>query len=583
MFFAIKINAQKTIKLEEVTVKSFKTIKDELVKIKLDSLDFKTGSFADEIKQNTPIFIKEYGQGLLSNVSFRGTSSSHTAVLWNGISINSKLNGATDFNTLALTSDDITISTSSGNIMNGSGSIGGAISLVDNTTYNKLSDSQLYYGYGSFDTSIYGVQTKQASENTFLKIALNHKKSQNNYPYPDTDLTNTNASFSNININANFGIKLNDKQQIKAFFNSSLIDRDIPGSLTFRTNSNLKMEMYRTMLEWLNNMNAKNQLSLKVAYLKEIFDYVQDKKSPVSSVDQSNNYIVKLNYGHVFNRQFYINSFVNYEKTKAIGDNLMEKQRDEFAVVARMVHQPFALFSYEIQLQKNYSSVYESPFLYGVHLNLKPFSNYKISFNTSKNFQIPTINDLFFKYGGNPNLKPELSYQFENVHQLDFNWLKLNFTAFYLDNKNLIEWRDTGNNIWKPINVSNTVNYGGEFTSVFQKNKFKLKLNYAYTKATYKGKNKQLRYVPEHQANLELSYVLSKIKLIFQQEYVSEVSTGLTELKPYAISNFGLNYKPFEGFKIGGKLYNLTNTKYQIIKDYPMPLRRFQVELSYCF
>src|SRR5688572_2660398 len=36
-----------------------------------------------------PIYFRNYGSGMLSSISLRGTSSQHTAVLWNGININS--------------------------------------------------------------------------------------------------------------------------------------------------------------------------------------------------------------------------------------------------------------------------------------------------------------------------------------------------------------------------------------------------------------------------------------------------------------------------------------------------------------
>src|SRR5947209_4205122 len=47
-----------------------------------------------------PIYFRNYGNGMLSSISMRGTSPQHTAVLWNGININSFSLGQADFSIL---------------------------------------------------------------------------------------------------------------------------------------------------------------------------------------------------------------------------------------------------------------------------------------------------------------------------------------------------------------------------------------------------------------------------------------------------------------------------------------------------
>src|SRR5687767_7836804 len=56
------------------------------------------------------IYFKTYGNGQLSTIAFRGTSASHTAVLWNGMNINSPTLGQTDFSLFPVyLLDDITL------------------------------------------------------------------------------------------------------------------------------------------------------------------------------------------------------------------------------------------------------------------------------------------------------------------------------------------------------------------------------------------------------------------------------------------------------------------------------------------
>src|SRR5690606_6026580 len=57
-------------------------------------------SLTSLLNYNSVIYFKENGLGMVSSPSFRGTTASQTAVVWNGININSLSNGQTDFNTI---------------------------------------------------------------------------------------------------------------------------------------------------------------------------------------------------------------------------------------------------------------------------------------------------------------------------------------------------------------------------------------------------------------------------------------------------------------------------------------------------
>ena len=87
-------------------------------------------SLTDVLKFNSFIYFKENGLGMVSSPSFRGTSASHTAVIWNGINIKSQLNGQIDFNAISANSyNNITVRSGGGSVLFGSGAIGGTIHL----------------------------------------------------------------------------------------------------------------------------------------------------------------------------------------------------------------------------------------------------------------------------------------------------------------------------------------------------------------------------------------------------------------------------------------------------------------------
>jgi len=54
---------------------------------------FEGFSISDVLSSASNVNIKTYGPGGLSSISIRGGSSNHTAVLWNGINLQSPMNG----------------------------------------------------------------------------------------------------------------------------------------------------------------------------------------------------------------------------------------------------------------------------------------------------------------------------------------------------------------------------------------------------------------------------------------------------------------------------------------------------------
>ena len=91
---------------------------------------FRFQNLSDVLAFHTPLAFKNYGPGQLNTVSFRGTSSMHTAVLWNGLNINQPNLGQTDFSTLPVAGfDRLSVQYGSSASMVGTDAVGGSILL----------------------------------------------------------------------------------------------------------------------------------------------------------------------------------------------------------------------------------------------------------------------------------------------------------------------------------------------------------------------------------------------------------------------------------------------------------------------
>ena len=72
---------------------------------------------------------------------------------------------------------------------------------------------------------------------------------------------------------------------------------------------------------------------------------------------------------------------------------------------------------------------------------------YKIGVNTSRNFRIPTYNDLYWVGLGNPDLEPEISKQASLNHFLKFKKQCFQVAGFYIDTQDMIKWVPDSNGV----------------------------------------------------------------------------------------------------------------------------------------
>ena len=87
-------------------------------------------TLSDKLIDETSFYLKTYGNNQLSTITIRGTTASQTAVLWNGININSPTLGQTDFSLIPLfLFDDVSVQYGTGSALYGSDAIGGSIMI----------------------------------------------------------------------------------------------------------------------------------------------------------------------------------------------------------------------------------------------------------------------------------------------------------------------------------------------------------------------------------------------------------------------------------------------------------------------
>ncbi|WAC03181.1 TonB-dependent receptor [Lacinutrix neustonica] len=390
---------------------------------------------------NSNIYFKENGFGMVASPSFRGTNASQTAVIWNGININSQLNGQTDFNTInASQFNSIAIRSGGGSVQYGSGSIGGTVHLNNKLTYSNHFDNSLRVTYGSFDTQQYTVSTDFGISKFSGNIGVTYVDSENDYKFLRTDEVNENGQFNNQNINANFGYFISDRDVLKFYHQTFIGARNLSGTLVAPSRSRYEDTNIRNLLEW-SRVGERIKSGFKVAHLQEAFQYFENKDKDNFSFGKVNTLILKHDLNFQLSEQIKVQSVVEYNTITGEGGSFGDPKREVFSLSGLLSHKLTKKLSYGLNIRKDFTSQFDSPMVFSIDSKFELAKTYILKLNASKNYRVPTFNDLFWQPGGNPNLVPESSYQIDFGQELQFSFLNFKMNAYYISTEDLIQWR----------------------------------------------------------------------------------------------------------------------------------------------
>ncbi len=474
------------------------------------------------IGDQLPVYFKTYGNGQLATVAFRGTSASHTAVLWNGIPVNSPTLGQTDFSLWpSFLVDDIAVQFGSSASLYGSGAIGGSVLLESaKPQVDKKPQVKILSQLGSFGQFTNGLSATYSNGNVTGQTKLFHHYIENDFSYPlkgsnDIVLKQNNARVKQYGVSQDIYF---DRQDIA--FHGQLLknDREIQPSIANPTgndqleDTNLRLALDQEIQLGQGNLNSTVAYIINDQYFNEDSRVVSQQFSGVANYELALSSASSVRIGTNLNH--FIAETDNYYETDWLTD-----------FFAAFTFQPINDWKVSLNLRQSLDNT------------LRPFapslgSEYKILETTksqlawtaqvSRAYRLPTLNDRFWQPGGNPNLNAEESLNVET----GFNWshnqedLNINFglTAFRNWVDEWIIWLPNESLVWSPSNIRNVRVSGLEFTSSISysiaDHYFNFRGNYSFIESINESgltvndnsEGKQLPYVPKHQFNLGLGW-----------------------------------------------------------------------------
>ena len=627
-----------TIMLESVEINAahvFNKVSKETMERKIDTAVIKrlqTRSLSQLLIQHSPVFIKTYGPGGTASASFRGTTSSHTLVLWNGFQLNSPTLGEVDFSMIPVFfTDEISLQWGSKTSAN-SGGLGGAVNISNKQKFNEGLILDLRQTYGSFNTWGSYLTVGYSAKNFIARVKAYRNSSDNDFTYnniatiPHQEMKQKNADF------VDYGFM----PEMQVRFKNSLLTFVSWNQFSHRNYPQIMPNVFNNTKEYSDNDFSRNFLSykyywnsgrveVKSSYFHEVQTYfLESYTSNGNPVTQNHS----LNKSDVFRqiidlqqdlyKSWKLYAKIQWDNEKVTSSNydpmpeFVEggstsggKKRNILSFYTAVDGKIYRDLDLRMTLRNDIVDDKSVGFFPTATLTYRmPFVK-GLSFNAgySHNYRNPTLNDLYWNPGGNENLKGEngktvdfdINYLYEN---LNFN-LDLRTGLYYSKVKDWIQWVPTTYRYWMPKNVSEVMARGTEFhvkaNYRYSLWNFTLSGNYVYSHTTdeseyaqqYDSDGKQLIYIPKHHANAFAEVRWKTWNLNYTFEFTGKRTTSMNDddffaydLPYYTLHHLSLG-KQLNKFRLEFRINNLTDNDYQTVLWRAMPGRSYEVYLEF--
>lgn len=667
LFSAVSLKAQSITerihRLDEVVVTANRPMKDIGVqKTTFDSLALKENialSMADILTFNSSVFVKSYGRATLSTVAFRGTSPSHTQVTWNGMRINNPMLGMTDFSTIpSYFIDQASLLHGTSSVNETGGGLGGLVKLGTLPDAPDGFNMQYVQGIGSFKTFDEFARITFHNDNWTSSTRAVYSSSPNDYKYVNHDKkvniydddhniigqynpTERNRSGSYKDLHLLQEVYYNTNKGDRFGFNAWYINsnRELPMLTTDYGNernfeNRQREHTFRSVLSWDHTFSGKGEdntsfgkLSFKGGYIHTwmAYDYKREVAennwaSMTRSRSRINTYYGQVDGEYSLNKKWYFTAnisahqhFVRSEDKNIIlqdGDKAVvgyDKGRIELTGSTSAKWQPIDRLGMSVVLREDMFGDQWAPVIPAFFIDglVSRTGNIMLKASVSRNYRFPTLNDLYFLPGGNPNLKNEHGFTYDAGVSFETGKagvFSLGGSANWFDSriKDWIIWLPTTKGFFSPRNVKKVHAYGVEVKANIAVQPFKgwlidLDGSYSWTPSINEGDKmspadqsvgKQLPYVPKHSASFTGRLSWRTWSFLYKWCYYSERFTMSSNdytitghLPQYFMSNIslekGLSFRPVD-LQLKLAVNNLFNEEYLSVLSRPMPGINFE-------
>ncbi len=642
----------RTIDIEQVEIAGVRPMKEIGVqRTVLDSAILReniSSSLADALSAGSTIFIKSYGRATLATASFRGTAPSHTQVTWNGMKMNSPMLGQVDFSLIpSYFVDDASIYHGASSVGITGGGLGGAITLGTKEPETPGFSMRYIQGIGSFTTFDEFLRLSYRGKRWSSSTRVLVSTSENDFRYRNYDSKqfvtdangqivddyyplqrNRNGAFRDLHVLQE--LYYTSRQGDRLSFTAWYLDTDRGLALlssdrnSTREKRNSQTERtLRAVAAW-ERLFGEVKTGVRAGYTYDDLRYLMESDpdgqgnfTPVTDArSRIHTFFARAEAEYAPNEKWMFSANLSAHQHRVHSgdlslidatsgrraDTLYRQQRFELSAFASAKWRPTPRLGIAADLRWELYGDRTTPLIPALFVDwlLSRRGNVILKASGARNYRYPTLNDLYFQPGGNPDLDPERGWTWdagvESSLKSSRSSLRLSATAFDSRIDDWILWIATAKQgVYTPINIRRVHSYGVEgklAASTVTSGGWRLVFdgNIAWTRSVNRGDKfssadesvgKQLVYIPVWSGAFTARVLWRRWELSYKWQWYSDRFTMsyhnlgvLGRGPPYIMNDISLEKSlPFRrlDLSIKGCIYNLFNEEYQSVLGRPMP------------
>lgn len=625
----------RTVEVEEIVVKAARSLRDIGVQksIMNESVlrENLAATMAEVLAQNSTIFIKSSGRATLSTASLRGTAPSHTAVSWNGIELGSPMLGMVDFSMIPsyfVDGGEVYHGATSVNVAGGG--LGGAVVLSTDQKIGEGIGVQYVQNLASFSTHDEYLRINYGAKRWGASTRVLNSASENNFPYINYDKVghplewNKNCGYNDLHLLQEVFVRgtRGGRWSFKGWYTDS--SRGIPRlSVDYRDDDLTKAwqdeKSLRTVAEWARSFGGLRLTATggynydRLHYLYQFSKGGGDVGIGVDSESAtSHTFFTAAAEWSIGNRLMLAANLksglysVESNDVAPLVPTGYEAERSEVTSFISARWKPTDWLGLAASVREEWRDRILTPIIPALFadVTLVPEIGLIVSGSWTRNYHAPTLNDLYFVPGGNPDLQPEQGESFDLGVEASVErktWSAGGKVTIYHSNiTDWILWTPTIKGFWTPENLSKVRSQGVESraNATYSPTKdWSATLNavFALTSSTNatEGSNtygNQLPYIPRYSASAGLTLRWRRWEMDYKWRYYSDRYTTFSNdtyrgavVPAYNLSDISTSYswgKNKVRFKVRFEICNLFDTVYQSMLSRPMPPRNYGLTLE---
>ncbi len=558
-------------------------------------------TFGEHLTRQSSTYVRSYGKGSLATLSLRGGTSQQTQLLWDGIPIQNPMLGLADLSLVSSALFSKAILHSGGqSTQYGSGAICGAIDIKNMASETK--GGQAGIAMGSFGSRTYNLGYQWLIKKWRLTMSSAYEVADNDFTYlvGGNERTQPNAQFDSKGLLLSAGYQLKNGA-LKLSYWLQDIHRGIPPTtVQNRSEATQDDHTQRVRLD-LKKSIGKGKVSSALAYMDEDNNY-DDPPSLIAARNNFKRWLSTTTVTRSYSRtQLLAKLDLNHTNGNTAAYDASQNTFQQAALYTSL-HQDFNFVDIKIGLRTEWNNLTSPPLLPSLTINHQRGAQ-SIRLKLSKEYRVPGLNDLFWRPGGNPDLRPEKGWNQELTVAHKSKHFVLDATLYHRKLEDWILWLpSTETGFVSAINIAEVRSRGLEVNSQLSgqvdKINWQWSTQYHYGRSTHLqaipgqriDAGDQLIYTPQHTLSSGWTLHRDQFSLQIDNRYTSAVSGINEDVDGYFLLDMQLNHS--KKYKLNKtaltgifslSVNNILDYEYRIVERRPMPGRNYTLSFNIKF